>query len=120
VEGFVDRLASTLESSDFTALRPLITPSGFVFALNGSEGGPPQQPDAVISRLRAGATDGKLQVQVMRRPILSRTNFIPPGDFYVKSIWLQFDNQPRQQIYVVVRNEGGTWYWSGALLNVPE
>jgi hypothetical protein len=118
-ELFVDRLAVALEASDYVALRPLITPTGFIGAQNGSEGGTPQTPDQLIDRLQRGTPDGKLRVTVTRRPLIPTTTFLPPGSWYVRSTFLQFDNQPQQLVYLIIRSETGTVYWSGALYNAP-
>jgi hypothetical protein len=118
-ERFADDLATALEASDYDRLRGLISPRGWVFALNGSEGSQPLTPDDTISRLRKGTTDGRLRVQVQRRPLLPRTSSLPPGDVYLRSMWLQFDGHD-QQVDVVLRNESGTWYWSGALFGATQ
>lgn len=114
-EKLADTLADALEASDYDALRPLISPRGWIFAMNGTEGGQPMTADDTISRLRRGAADGRLQVRVQRRPVLPRTNGQPPGDSFVQSTWMQFDGRPEQKVDLVVRNQSGAWYWSGAL-----
>jgi hypothetical protein len=113
----VDRLAVALEASDYAALRPLITPTGFIGAQNGSEGGPPATPDQLIDRLQRGTPDGRLRVTVARRPLIPTTRFLPPGTWYVRSTFLRFDNQPQQLVFLIIRSENGTVYWSGALYN---
>ena len=118
-EIFVDRLAAALEASDYVALRPLVTSTGFIGALNGSEGGQPMTPDQLIDRLQRGTPDGKLRVTVARRPIAPTTRFLPPGDLYVVSTFSQFDGQAQQNVYLIMRSENATMYWSGALYNAP-
>lgn len=115
----MDRLAVALEASDYAALRLLITPTGFVGAQNGSEGGPRATPDQLIDRLQRGTVDGTLRVTVARRPITPTTTFLPPGDVYVVSTFSQFDSQAQQKVYLIMRSESGTMYWSGALYNAP-
>jgi glucose/arabinose dehydrogenase len=118
-ELFVDRLAVALEASDYAGLRPLVTPTGFVGAQNGSEGGPPQTRDQLVERLQKGTPDGKLRVTVTRRPLIPTTTFLPPGSWYVVSTFSQFDNQAQQKVYLIMRSESGSVYWSGALFNAP-
>jgi len=121
-ELFVDRLAVALEASDYAALRPLITPTGFLGVQNGTGftgNAPTATPDQVIDRLQRGTPDGKLRVTVLRRPVTRTTTFMPPGSWYVVSTFLQFDNQAQQRVYLILRSETGTVYWSGALYNVP-
>lgn len=119
-ETFVDRLAVALEASDYASLRPLITPTGFLGVRNGTGFTGPAAlatPDQVIASLQGSTPGGKLQVTVARRPLIPRTAFIPPGDLYVLSTFSHFDNQPQQTVYLVIRSETGTMYWSGALYN---
>ena len=119
-ELFVDRLAVALEASDYAALRPLITPTGFLGVQNGTGftgNAPTATPDQVIDRLQRGTPDGKLRVAVARSPLIRRTNFLPPGDWYVVSTFSQFDGQAQQTVYLILRSETGTVYWSGALYN---
>ena len=120
-EMFVDRLATALEASDYVALRTLITPTGFLGVRNGTGFTGPYPlatPDQVIDGLQRSTPGGKLHVTVTRRPLIARTAFIPPGDLYVVSTFSLFDNQPQQTVYLVIRSETGTMYWSGALYNV--
>jgi hypothetical protein len=121
-ELFVDRLAVALEASDYAALRPLITLTGFLGVQNGTGftgNAPTATPDQVIDRLQRGTPDGKLRVNVLRRPLTRTTTFMPPGSWYVVSTFLQFDNQAQQRVYLILRSETGTVYWSGALYNAP-
>ena len=118
---FVDRLAVALEASDYAALRLLITPTGFLGVQNGTGftgNAPLATPDEVIDRLQKGTPDGKLRITVTRRPLTPTTTFLPPGDRYVVSTFSQFDNQTQQKVYLIIRSETGTMYWSGALYNV--
>ena len=118
----MDRLAVALEASDYTALRPLITPTGFLGVQNGTGftgPAPLATPDQVIDRLQRGTPDGKLRVTVARRPLIPTTTFMPPGSWYVRSTFLQFDGQPQQVVYLIIRSETGNVYWSGALYNAP-
>ncbi len=118
----MDRLAVALEASDYAALRPLITPAGFLGVQNGTGftgNAPTATPDQVIDRLQRGTPDGKLRVTVARSPLIRTTGFLPPGDRYVVSTFLQFDGQAQQRVYLVLRSETGTVYWSGALYNAP-
>jgi len=122
-ETFVDRLAAALEASDYVALRPFITPTGFLGVRNGTGFTGPTPlatPDQVIDGLQRSTPGGKLHVTVVRRPLIPRTAFIPPGDLYVVSTFSQFDNQPQQTVYLVIRSESGTMYWSGALYSAPQ
>jgi hypothetical protein len=77
-------------------------------------------PDQVIDGLQRRTLDGELRITVVRRPLIPRTAFIPPGDVYVLSTFSQFDNQPQQTVYLIIRSESGTTYWSGALYNAPQ
>jgi hypothetical protein len=121
-ELFVDRLAVALEASDYVALRPLITPTGFLGVQNGTGftgNAPTATPDQVIDRLQRATPDGKLRVKVARSPLIPTTRFLPPGDRYVVSTFSQFDGQAQQSVYLILRSETGTVYWSGALYNAP-
>jgi hypothetical protein len=110
-------LGDALEASDYVALRALIDPAGFRYQLSGTGGGQPLTPDETIDRLKRGTSDGKLRVQVDRRPILPRTNFQPEADSFIASTWLQYDNRPTQKVDLMLKNQSGRWYWSGALFN---
>ena len=70
---------------------------------------------------RAGVPypDGRLRVTVARSPLIRTTTFLPPGDWYVVSTFSQFDGQAQQKVYLILRSETGTVYWSGALYNAP-
>jgi hypothetical protein len=116
-EQLADRLGDALEASDYVALRALIDPAGFFYQLANTGGGQPITPDETIDRLKRGTIDGRLRVQVARRPILPRTNAQPPADSYIVSTWLQYDNRPTQRVDLMLKNQSGRWFWSGGLFN---
>jgi hypothetical protein len=121
-ELFVDRLAVALEASDYAALRPLITPTGFRGVQNGTgftSNAPVATPAEFIDRLQRATPDGRLRVTVARSPLIRTTTFLPPGDWYVVSTFSQFDGQAQQKVYLILRSETGTVYWAGALYNAP-
>lgn len=70
--------------------------------------------------LRARAKDARLDVSVEARPILPHWDYQPLGDSYVRSVWRNFDNVSQQNVDLILRNEGGRWFWSGALFRAPD
>lgn len=122
VEALADRLGDALEASDFDALRALIDPAGFFYQLYQTDGTPPITPDQAIDRLKrtTNAPDGRLHVQVQRRPIRARTGFQPPADDYIASTWDLYDNMATERVDLMLKNEAGRWYWSGGLFNAPQ
>jgi hypothetical protein len=118
VEVAADALADALTRSDYDRIRALLTRSGWVAGFFQSEVLPTQNRSQVIDALRKVWDDGRLRIVVQPRPLLESTRSLP-GDRYVRSTWAENGGQPQQQVYLVLRNEGGEWYWSGALFGVP-
>lgn len=112
-EQAANALASALQSSDFAALEPLVTPNGFNWAKSGSGGLAPKSPQEAIQFLRA-ESGGRLQVTVSSRPI--KASAVPWGPRAIESTWRGFGNVPQQAIDLVLHEVGGRWYWAGGYI----
>jgi hypothetical protein len=118
-EELVDALQSALRDSDYTRLRELITRSGWTASFYRSESLPYQNRAQVIDSLRRSWSDARLRIRVETRPLHPTTPLMPAGDRFAHSTWSEYSGQAEHHVLLVVRNEGGTWYWSGALFNMP-
>jgi hypothetical protein len=118
-EEAVDSLSAALRDSDYTRLRELITRSGWTASFYRSESLPYQNRSQVVDSLRKSWSDGKLRIRVQSRPLNETTPLMPAGDRFAHSTWSEYSGQAEQYVLLVVRNEGGNWYWSGALFNMP-
>jgi hypothetical protein len=118
-EELVDALAAALRDSDYTRIRQLITRSGWTAAFYRSEGLPYQNRAQVLDSLRKSWSDAKLRIRVETRPLHPTTPLMPAGDRFAHSTWSEYSGQAEHHVLLVIRNEGGTWYWSGALFNMP-
>lgn len=118
-EQLADALKAALESSDYARLADLSSRAGWTGAFYQGEGTARMSPQETVDWLRARAKDARLNVNVEARPLLPHQSYQPLGDFYARSIWRDFDNVPQQNVDLVLRNDGGRWFWSGALFRAP-
>ncbi len=114
-EDFADRLADALQKSDYAQLQRLMLPSGWTAAFVQSSGLPKMTPADAIAWLRSQSPGGSLQVQATARPLMSAVGFVVFGDLYFSSVWSNFSGAPRRATFVVLKRDGESWYWSGAL-----
>ncbi len=94
-EQAADEIAAALQSSDFSALERLISPTGFDWAKSGSGGLQTKTPQQAVEFLRQ-ESGGRLQVRVTTRPI--KPSPVPWGPKAVDSTWTNFGNVPQQAI----------------------
>lgn len=118
-EMLADALGDALEASDYTVIRGLIDPDGFIYQLNNTGGSTPITPDQAVDRFKRGTTDGQLRVTVKRRPIGLRTQLQPDGDRFITSTWLQYDGKATQGVDLILKTETGRWFWRSALFGTP-
>lgn len=117
-ERAVARFADVLARPDYAALRSFITRAGWVAGFYRSEGLPPKNRSQTIDTLRKTWSDGRLRIAVEQRPLLLAGRFLPPGNLYVRSTWSEHSGVS-PHVWLTLRYEGGEWFWSGALFNVP-
>jgi hypothetical protein len=118
-EMLADALGDALEASDYTVIRGLVDPDGFIYQLNNTGGSTPITLDQAIDRFKRGTTDGKLRVTVQRRPIGTRTQFQPDGDRFITSVWFDYDGKASQNVVLMLKTETGRWYWRSGLFGTP-
>lgn len=111
-----DRLADALESSDYTRLAAVLPSRGWYPAWYQSSGLAPMTRNEAISWLRSNTAAGRLEVSVTRRPFFRRiSNTQPVGDYFIRSVWSDFEGQPRQSADLMLGSQSGVWYWSAVL-----
>jgi len=118
-EDLADALKVALENSDYASLADLVSRAGWTAGSYQAEGTPRMSPQETVDFLRARAKDGRLNVTVESRPLLPHETYQPLGDLYVRSIWRDFGTVAEQNVDLVLRNDGGRWFWSGALFRAP-
>jgi hypothetical protein len=118
-EQLADALKAALESSDYARLADLVSRVSWNAGFYQGEGTPHMSPQETVEWLRARAKDGRVNLTVESRPLLPHQSYQPLGDFYIRSIWRDFDNVAQQNVDLVLRNDGGRWFWSGALFRAP-
>jgi len=118
-EQLADLLKSALEGSDYARVADLVTRGGWTGGYYQGEGTPHLSPQETIDWLRTRAKQGRLNVSVEARPLLPRQSFQPAGELYVRSVWRDFDNVVQQNVDLLLHDEAGRWFWSGALFRAP-
>jgi hypothetical protein len=118
-EQLADTLKVALENSDYASLADLVSRAGWTAGAYQGEGTPRTSPQETVDFLRARAKDGRLNVTVEPRPLLPHESYQPLGEVYVRSIWRDFGAAGEQNVDLVLRNDGGRWFWSGALFRAP-
>ncbi len=65
--------------------------------------------------MRTRAKHGRLNVSVEARPSPARMEYQPFGDSYVRSVWRDLDGFAPEDADLMLRDEGGRWFWSGVV-----
>ena len=99
-------------------MHALITPSGpgprgWFGGFYQSEGTYGMTPQETIDWLRVRTRTGSLEAVVAPRPLRSAVPGQQPGDAYILSTWNNFKGFATSNVELMLRNEAGTWYWSG-------
>lgn len=76
-------------------------------------------PPETIEWLRVRTRAGSIEAVVSPRPIRPAVTGQLPGDSYILSTWKNFKGFATSNVELMLRNEAGAWYWSGALFNAP-
>ena len=118
-QDLADALKVALENSDYASLAELVSRAGWTAGSYQAEGTPRMSPQETIDFVRARAKDGRLSATVESRPLLPHETYQPLGDLYVRSIWRDFGTVAEQNVDLVLRNDGGRWFWSGVLFRAP-
>ena len=118
----IEDLASALERSDWAAVRRALA-SKWNPGFYSGEGTRDQSPDEAIAWLQQRADNGRLDVQVDRRPT-------PANDGtdrqMLNSTWRGFNaymttpnRTPVQGVTLYLNNEGGRWLWRTGVFGGP-